>query len=310
MKIVLVLGAGGPVGHAFHAGVLRALADECDWDARHAETIIGTSAGAFAGALLRAQVSPYDLFAASTGGPLSQERRILTSWHRRKPEPAPPERRWPASSEYLRSLLKKPWAARPGRVAAALLPEGARENAWMDHGFQDLYGQRWPERTLWITAVHLDTGNTMVFGREGAPVVGVGTAVRCSAAVPGLCRPVAIEAGRFVDGAMASPTHLDLIEPEGPTLVIVSSPLSRFAPMRLLLRKEARRLIRRDVEVALFEPDAKVAAEMGYNPMDPKAVPGVAKAALESCYKRVRAPELARMRELLSFAARPLAAIA
>jgi NTE family protein len=44
--VTLVLGAGGPVGSAFHAGVLRALAESCGWDPRRAELIIGTSAGA------------------------------------------------------------------------------------------------------------------------------------------------------------------------------------------------------------------------------------------------------------------------
>ena len=56
-RIGLVLGAGGAVGHAFHAGVLAALADETGWDAREAEVVVGTSAGSVVGALLRAGMS-------------------------------------------------------------------------------------------------------------------------------------------------------------------------------------------------------------------------------------------------------------
>ena len=53
-RIGLVLGAGGVIGHAFHAGVLAALADDTGWDPRRADVIVGTSAGSIAGALLRA----------------------------------------------------------------------------------------------------------------------------------------------------------------------------------------------------------------------------------------------------------------
>src|SRR4051812_50070726 len=71
-RVGLVLGAGGPVGHAFHSGVLAALA-EGGWDARDAAVIVGTSIGAVTGALLRAGVSPADLHARATGRPMSED---------------------------------------------------------------------------------------------------------------------------------------------------------------------------------------------------------------------------------------------
>ena len=39
----LVLGAGGVVGQAFHAGVLAALEQDVGWDPRSAEIIVGSS---------------------------------------------------------------------------------------------------------------------------------------------------------------------------------------------------------------------------------------------------------------------------
>ena len=66
-RIGLVLGAGGIVGHAFHAGVLSALAEATRWDPRGSEIIVGTSAGSRVGALLRAGVSASDLAAFATG---------------------------------------------------------------------------------------------------------------------------------------------------------------------------------------------------------------------------------------------------
>ena len=60
-RIALALGAGGVVGHAYHAGVLAALEEATGWDPRDAEVIVGTSAGSVVGSLLRAG------FAASRG---------------------------------------------------------------------------------------------------------------------------------------------------------------------------------------------------------------------------------------------------
>ena len=53
MRVALVLGAGGATGHAFHAGVLSALAERTGWDPRTADLIVGTSAGSGVGAILR-----------------------------------------------------------------------------------------------------------------------------------------------------------------------------------------------------------------------------------------------------------------
>ena len=78
-RIGLVLGAGGSVGHAFHAGVLAGIADATGWDARDADVIVGTSAGAVVAALLRATVSPADLAARATDMPLSPDGRRLVA---------------------------------------------------------------------------------------------------------------------------------------------------------------------------------------------------------------------------------------
>ena len=72
-RIGLVLGAGGVVGHAFHAGVLAALQEETGWDARRADLIVGTSAGSGVAALLRAGLSPADLLARATDSALSAD---------------------------------------------------------------------------------------------------------------------------------------------------------------------------------------------------------------------------------------------
>jgi len=60
-RVGLCLGAGGLMGQAYHAGVLAALQIELGWDARELELVVGTSAGAVTGALLRLGTSPLDL---------------------------------------------------------------------------------------------------------------------------------------------------------------------------------------------------------------------------------------------------------
>src|SRR3954471_4040262 len=72
-RVGLVLGAGGIVGQAFHAGVLAALEHDLGWDARTADVIVGSSAGSVTGSLLRIGVGASDLASAAVQSPLSPE---------------------------------------------------------------------------------------------------------------------------------------------------------------------------------------------------------------------------------------------
>jgi NTE family protein len=273
--VALVMGAGGPVGHAFHAGVLRALAEGCGWDPRSADLIVGTSAGAVAGALLRAGLSGQEMFAVA-----HQRDRLYF--------PSDGARRWwPASPEYLRLAVRRPWSVRPGRLLSALLPEGLLDNQPLGDAISRLHPERWPRRPLWITAVSLEDGARVVFGRPDAPALDLSTAVRCSAAVPWLHRPVRFGGQRFVDGGMASLVHLDVLADLEPRVVVVSSPLSCFLPLRLLVRIEVERLRRRGLRVIVFEPDDEVAQAMSWNPMDVRPAAAVAAAAYRAARRHL-----------------------
>ncbi len=293
-----MLGAGGPVGHAFHGGVVRALAEVCGWDARAADLIVGTSAGAHAGALLRAGLSPRDLYARAVAEPVSAVGEPIARLLPELSAPTATSRRWPGSPAYLRRALRRPLSARPGRLIAALLPEGDGGNEQVGHAFGRLFADGWPERPLWIPAVCFDSGARVVFGRADAPRVDVGTAVRCSSAVPGLRRPVEHGGARFIDGGIASANHVDLAARA--KLVIVASPLSRVPPLRLLLRAELRRLSR-GAQVALFEPDRDTAALMKWNFMDARVAPEVARAAYRAARRALEGST--RLRSMLARAA-------
>src|SRR5205809_1015262 len=118
-RIGLVLGAGGATGHAFHIGVLSALA-EAGWDPRTAEVIVGTSAGAVIGALLRGGMSPRDLAARALGESLSAEGAAIAAVLGR-PEPPPavePSGWWSllaaAEPGHLLRIARRPWEVRIG----------------------------------------------------------------------------------------------------------------------------------------------------------------------------------------------------
>jgi NTE family protein len=285
-RIGLVLGAGGPVAHAFHCGILHGLADTTGWDPRTAAVVAGTSAGAQVAALLRAGIGAADLAARVTGDALTPAGAQLVRHYVRpshgEPHPDHPRRFLPAAPTCLAHGITRPWRWRLDALIAAALPPGRVSLQPQADGFRHLFNDRWPAAPLWIPALCLDTGELVVLGRRGAPPTDVGTAVIASGAVPAVCVPVEIDGKRYVDGGLLSPTHADLLDDIGLDLVLVSSPLSCLALMRFLLRRELRYLRHCGVAVAAIEPSASVRRAMGWNVMDTERGPAVARAARES----------------------------
>jgi NTE family protein len=112
-RVAVVLGAGGTVGHAFHAGVLTALGEELGWDARRADLLVGTSAGSIVAAMLRAGMSPGDMVRRANRLPLSPDgaevvRRAGLGPTRRRPERGAP----PVAGSRRRRGCGRPCAAR------------------------------------------------------------------------------------------------------------------------------------------------------------------------------------------------------
>ena len=277
-RIGLVLGGGGLTGTAFHAGLLAALHDRTGWDARTAEVVVGTSAGATSAALLRAGFPPADFVARMTGSPLSAAGTDILGGlgPLRQPDWSGRRARRPAAPALVPSILRRPWRYRPGVVAAALLPEGTLA---VDAGVSwigDLFGS-WPEQPTWITAVRLEDGARVVFGRDAA--TSVRDAVMASCAIPGYFAPVVIDGQRHVDGGMWSIHNLDLVAGLGLDLVIVSAPMSSAdrraiergtvlrAPVRLRLDREIARVQESGTAVVVVQPDAALREVMGSSTM-------------------------------------------
>jgi NTE family protein len=321
-RVGLVLGAGGTIGHAYHAGVLAALEDHLDWDARDAALVLGTSAGSVVGSALRAGIGARDLAARSTGDALSPEAaRLVARADAAAPGGVPlrPRRarglpRMAAPGMVARSILRPFWWNRPGVVLAGAIPAGRVPTEWVSAGVRVLYGDAWSDRPLWIATVRLSDGRRVVFGRDGGAHPPVADAVAASCAIPGFFEPVTIDGERYVDGGAHSPTNADLVANEDLDLVIVSSPMSiagsggRRRPAidaparrlcRLYLAREIARIRRRGIPVVAFQPTPDDLALMGVNAMDPERRGPVTRQARASAAAKLQRDDVeAILREL------------
>jgi NTE family protein len=290
-RIGLVLGAGGPVGHAYECGVLAGIAEATGWDPRLAEIVIGTSAGAQVAALLRAGMTAADLAARVMEERLSPAGAEIARHHVRPshstPHPDHPPRFMPGDVGHVLRSLARPWNAHPGAMLAALLPPGRASLEAQAQGFRDLFGNTWPERALWIPALRLDTGQLVPFGHAGAPPTDVGTAVIASGCVPVMCVPVEIGGHSHVDGSFISPTNADLLIGVALDLIIVLSPLSSMRVFQWLLGREVDRVRQDGTQVAVFEPSEAEKRVMGWNPMDTARAAAVVRIAWEATRRRM-----------------------
>lgn len=306
-RVGLVLGAGGVVGSAYHAGVLSALAEHTGWDPRQAEVVVGTSAGSGTGTLLRAGMPARDLAAEALGTRMSSEgARVVArsaAAAARAEGRAPPLRpllaRVPLRPQVtapgmLARVARRPWEARFGLLATALLPAGTVPTEMISAGMAPLFPAGWPTEPLWLVAVRLSTGERVVFGTPSAPPAPVADAVAASCAIPGFFEPVVIDSHRYVDGGAHSPTNADLVADLGVDVVLVSSPMSRagrtmsgrISPVRQWARRaldrELRAVMRAGAAVVAFQPTGADLAVMGFNAMDMGRRPAVARQAQES----------------------------
>lgn len=318
-RVGLVLGGGGVVGGAFHAGALAALEEATGWDPRRATVVVGTSAGSITGVGLRAGLSASDLFARATDRPLSPAGAELLQ-HIAGPTTIPSLRparavRPPAQlAATLARAAARPFRARPWALLAGLLPEGTISTSLIADGITPLVADGWPDDPLWICAVRQADGRRVVFGHTGGTPP-LAEAVSASCAIPGFFQPVTIEGASYIDGGVHSPTNADALRDVAADLdlVLVSSPMS-LARRRLglaadrpvrrwsgaLLDAEALVLRRRGVHVLAFQPTPDDTEVMGFNAMEPTRRAAVAEAIRASTLRRLeRSDTQARLAPLL-----------
>jgi NTE family protein len=303
-RIGLVLGAGGLTGQAFHAGVLSALEEATGWDPRHASLIVGTSAGAGAGAYLRLGLSGSDFAALLSTEEMSEPGAALIGRLGPSGDWTMPvgSRNWPQAPHprLLARWITAPHKIRPEALIGVTFPPGRVPTESWAAALRPVAGRDWPAEPLWICTVRMSDTKRVVFGRVDAPRTDLTTAVAASAAIPGYFQPVEIDGERYVDGGVHSPTNADVLRREQLDLVLVSSPMStsRNAPLvtrsqpvrrhfRLRLGQEVRRLRRAGIPVVVFQPSANDQAAMGGKAMDPERNAAVVRSARDTTRRRL-----------------------
>ena len=280
-RIGVVLGAGGPLGQAYHLGVLTAVSELSGWDARDCEVLVGTSAGSLIGAYLRRGLSAADLAANMVGDPPSPQGQELLDQAGAGSPAGPPHgfRPWPTAPTLLVRALRRPM--RLGVLASALLPAGTTDIELVVDRIRGMYlDADWPDEEFLVTAVRLSDGRRIVFGLDTSPQIDVATAVAASCALPGYLTPVVIAGDRYVDGGAHSPTNADLLVGRDLDLVLISSPQSvghdvkgrLDLPLRLARRRylaaEVASLRKAGTAVIVFQPGAADLGAMGLNPLN------------------------------------------
>jgi NTE family protein len=283
-KRALVLGCGGVAGAAWTTAILSELERALGWDAREADVLIGTSAGALAVALLGAGVSVAQLVRSQRGEGDAE------CWNH--------ERDWGSGvppTPMFRFTAPKFWSGvGAGRVSLAtaftgLLPQGrAGFDSFARLFARVLPGQSWVRHeATWIMVADVDSGERVALGRSGAPAASVTSAVSASYAVPGWYTPIRIGERTYVDGGVVSPTSADLLIGSDVTEAIVLAPMAaretavhkaRLHPLAEALRLHMTRIVDREVSalqragirVIRLDPTNEDIAAFGTNLMNPR----------------------------------------
>ena len=288
--VALVLGAGGVLGAAWMTGALARLAERLPGPVGNVDLVIGTSAGSVLAAALRCGTPFEEITAWQRGqatGPLTESVALAA-----QDGPLPPLPRMRFGSVPLAcAALITPLRVPPWVGVSAWLPHGRGRHTALRSlitGLQHRAGPAgWPGRPTWISAVDYDTGQRVLFGRDGAPPASLTDAVVASCSIPGWYEPAVIGGRRYVDGGVRSMTSLDVLAGTDIQDVYVLAPMASTEtdhPLQPHLRMErrlrqvlthvlvrqARALAAQGKRVTVLTPGPRDLAAMGVNLMDPR----------------------------------------
>ncbi|MGH8960947.1 MAG: patatin-like phospholipase family protein [Jatrophihabitantaceae bacterium] len=300
----LVLGGGGVLGFAWMLGALSAVESVAGFEAREADLVLGTSAGAVAAGLLGCGLPVEALCRHHQGVPLPEDVPIAYDYDGTGAALPPRPGIRPAAPRLLLDGIRHPRRTSPIVALSGLLPVG-KGTLEPVHQLLDsvaelagLASGAWPAAPRpWVVAVDYSTGRRVVFGRDsvaprrdGAPRIvrtaSLADAVTASCSIPGWYAPTMIDGVPYVDGGVASNASTDLLLDTAVDEVFVLAPMGgpgnpnpRTAMQRLerVVRRSIARTIAADVaalrargvRVYALAPEPEDLAVMGLNLMDP-----------------------------------------
>jgi len=263
---VLVLGSGGVTGAAWQLGVIEGLrASGAGWsfDGAAPGLVVGTSAGAWLGALLLDGQSPAAIADAFAGLPAAPALRPAALARLLAAQAAPDRTRAVARLGE--------WSRRRGTAAAT---------AWQTTLAAPLLGRDWPAALLVVTCDARTGAPVLLRATSGLPLH---LAVAASCALPGVLPPVRVGERLLFDGGLRSPANLDLAGggdsfqlAGGPdSLVLALAPLTGSLRPSRRPRVQARRLTAPSrataahpaPRVVLIEPDLAARRAIGVDVM-------------------------------------------
>jgi NTE family protein len=238
-KTALVLGGGGFTGAVYEIGALRALdLLSVNRSVNQFDVYVGTSAGALVAALTANGVTPEQMMRVVNKQTPTPFRDINLDMLLR-----PNYREFVAKGAKLplhllgvaRGLGRSVRSFSTVDLAIALadaLPSGLYSGAGLEEYVRTVLTD--PDRSddfrllgheLYLAATDLDTCERLVLGAEGWDDVPISQAVRASAALPMVYRPVEVKGRELVDGGIVSTTNLDIAVEAGARFIVVVNPL-------------------------------------------------------------------------------------
>jgi NTE family protein len=272
----LVLGGGGSTGNAWLIGVIAGLFD-AGLDVTTADLTIGTSAGSTAAAQI-AGATPTELLAAILAAAPQQRTGPVGSDGGRVPiRPAADHMERTskiiAAAEDAADMRRRMGAAALDMDAAS---DGSGQTRWRATVAARLPSQRWPQRTVLITAVDAHTGEPVVFDRHSGVDLVDAVAASCASGFA-----YRIGGSRYIDGGYRSNAeNADLAA--GYERVLVLSPFGgrTRTPVDwgMHLATQVDELRARGSRVETIFPDSDSEHMFGANAMDLSLRPPAARA--------------------------------
>jgi NTE family protein len=274
----VVLGGGGSTGNAWLIGVVAGLFD-AGLDVTTADLTVGTSAGSTAAVQL-AGATTTELLASTLAAAPQQRSGSGASARGRGPTKSVADhlerlRRIIAAASDAADMRRRLGAAALERDAAS---DGSWQTQWRATVAARLPSQRWPQRTVLITAVAAETGEPVVFDRHSGVDLVDAVAASCASGLP-----YRIGGRPYIDGGYRRNENADLAA--GHRRVLVLSPFGgrTLHPLdwgtQLAVQVDELRAGGSRVETIV--PDTSSEHLFGANAMEPSLRPPAARAGYD-----------------------------